>query len=288
MKAAFAIISLVLAIALSLFIYFLPISTNFVRYLWWRLTTATSIVSGKVISNGTDIHYSVYGQGSPILMLHGGLSNKLSWFSQIPVLTASGYQLILLDARGHGLSALGNHTFSYRLLADDAMAVLDQLRVAQVDVIGWSDGANTALILAGISPGRIRKIVAISGNYSPQGLTDEAQQDNFRKTSGVSYWLYRWWTGAGEKFEKLEDRLKKMWSSGPEISDRDLKDIRIPVLIIVGDHDLVTVDHASEMAQLLPESTLHVVPGGGHATLITQGDEINELILGFLADNEGR
>ena len=200
MKTYLIIASFFLSLSVVLFLYFMPISNHFVRYLWWRLTADVHVVSGDVVSKETKIHYTVYGRGAPVLLLHGGLSNKLSWFSQLPELSASGYQLILLDSRGHGRSGLGSSELSYRLLADDALAVLDHLKIEKVDVLGWSDGANTALTLASQWPKRIGKIVAISGNYSPQGLTVEARQDNLEHFTGIKYFLYKFWTGAESKF----------------------------------------------------------------------------------------
>ena len=268
-------------IAVSAF-YFMPISNHFARYLWWRLTTDVAATSGDVFSRDTKIHYTVYGDGTPILLLHGGLSNKLSWFSQLPVLSDCGYRLILLDSRGHGLSGLGNAELSYRLLADDALAVLDRLNVQQADVLGWSDGANTALLLAGRWPKRVGKIVAISGNSSPQGLTVAARQQNLEQPTGITYWLYRFWTGAEDKFLELVNRLKHLWRHGPVIPDTTLKDIKSRVLLIVGDHDVVTVEHAQDMNKLLPDSRLHIVRDGGHSTLITHATEVNKQILDFL------
>lgn len=281
MKTALVVSGIFLCFSVFMFLYFMPLSNYLARYLWWRLSADVSVLSGDVFSEGTRIHYTVYGQGSPVLLLHGGLSNKLSWFSQLPELADCGYRLILLDSRGHGLSGLGDSDLSYRLLADDALAVLDRLKIARVDVLGWSDGANTALQLASQSPQRIGKIVAISGNYSPQGLTDKARQDNLEQSTGMKYWLYTLWTGAEGAFQELEKRLKKLWGSGPLLSDNALAEIKSPVLIIVGDKDVVTVEHARDMAELLPKSTLHIVHNGGHSTLMVNASEVNQLIRGF-------
>lgn len=263
-------------------LYFFSITSNIVRFLQWRLTSDIAVASGDVVSRQTKIHYTVYGEGTPILLLHGGLSNKLSWFSQLPELSNCGYQLILLDSRGHGRSGLGNHELSYRLLAEDAIAVLDRLKIQQVDLLGWSDGANTALLMASDWPERINKIVAISGNYHPQGLTKQARQENLEKTTGIKYWLYRVWTGAEENFHELEKRLKTLWKTGPVVSDAALAKIKSPTLLIVGERDVVMVEHAQDMAKKLPNSTLYIVRHGGHSSLITDAAEVNSQIEKFL------
>lgn len=117
-----------------------PISRPFVRYLLWTMTPAAVGVRGSVESGGADIHFVSYGSGPPILLLHGGLSNRLAWFSQIPWLVGAGRRVVLLDTRGHGDSGLGNCELNYHLLASDAIHVLDKLGIRPADVIGWSDG----------------------------------------------------------------------------------------------------------------------------------------------------
>jgi len=265
-----------------IFFYFMPISNHLVRYLWWKLTAHVPSRHGTVVSLGATLHYTVCGQGEPLLMLHGGLSNKLCWFSQIPELSRRGYQLILPDSRGHGLSELGKGELSYRVLAADAAAILDDLHLQRTDVLGWSDGANTALLMATMFPQRVGRIVAISGNYDPRGLTPAAKEANTEQLMGVRSWLYRWWTGAGEKFKDLENRLKKLWRSSPIVTEQDLAQISAPVLLIIGDHDVVTLEHARTMSHLIPHCRLHIIHVGGHATLITHAREVNGQIQEFL------
>jgi pimeloyl-ACP methyl ester carboxylesterase len=259
-----------------------PIPGNLADYLWWRTTPSGTALKGSARSENTDIHYLSYGKGPPVLLLHGGLSHRLSWFSQVPWLVAAGRQVILLDTRGHGGSGLGDTDLSYRLLAVDAIHVLDQLGIQRTDVIGWSDGANTALLLAHDWPGRVGRIVAISGNADPSGLTPEARADNHSRESGLAYWYKRWWTGAGERFADLEKRIKKLWRTGPRLQPDDLRAIRSPTLVILGENDQVTPGHARLMAGLLPHGTLKIIRGGGHATLITHAGQVNALIGEFL------
>jgi pimeloyl-ACP methyl ester carboxylesterase len=270
-------VSLVAGIILSM-----PIPVNLARYLWWRCLPSGAALSGSIWSGDTDIHYHTFGNGQPVLLLHGGLSNRLSWFSQVPWLVGSGRQVILLETRGHGSSKLGHAELSYRLLAADAIHVLDQLGILRTDVIGWSDGANTALLLAHDWPERVDRIVAISGNSDPSGLTPAAHADNHVQDSGLIYWFKRWWTGAGEHFTELEKHIKKMWRTGPHLQPAELQEIEAPVLVIIGEDDQVTAEHARQMVALLPNALLSVIQGGGHATLITHANQVNGLIGLFL------
>lgn len=282
MKLFVIIVSVLLVSILVAALVFRTVSLNLLHYLWWRATSDVVAVHASVRSKDADIHYSVIGQGVPLLLLHGGLSNRLSWFSQLPRLVDDGYQIILVDSRGHGRSELGKDELSYRQLAADAINVLEQLAIDCIDIVGWSDGANTTLLMARFWPQRVARIVAISGNYDPSGLTPEARENNVTSSSGISYWLYRFWTGAGERLSELEQKIKKLWQRGPKLKPDDLRKITASVLIIQGEHDVVTPEHAQTMANLIPDCRLAIIPGGGHATPITQPGQINRLIEEFL------
>lgn len=262
-------------------VYLRTIPANFVHYLVWRLTSTAVITKGQVRVGDTDIHYVSYGSGPPVLLLHGGLSNRLSWFSQIPRLVDSGRQVVLPDTRGHGDSTLGRAELNYRLLAADVTKVLDHLSIEKTDVVGWSDGGNTALLLGRYWPQRVRRMVVISANFNPAGLTPEAQKENFELSRGIVRWLKRWWTGAGNRLRELENRVKRMWQTRPNLRRADLADITAPTLVIVGEADVVSTSHARLMAQWLANGSLAVI-AGGHFTPVTQARRVNVLIADFL------
>lgn len=261
----------------------MPISGNFARYLWWRYTTDPHPETGSVLSDGVEIHYQHYpGRGPAILLLHGGLSNRLTWFSQLPGLVSSGREIVLIDSRGHGRSGLGERELSYPRLASDVVAVMDALHLPKADIIGWSDGGNTALVLAHHWPERVDRIVAISANYDPSGLTDEARVDATRTSNVFALWLSRWWTEAGSRTAELEHRIKRMWLSGPRLTPEDLTGIRCPVLVIVGGSDVVRREHAETMAELIPHARLQVIMDGGHSLPVTHAGSVNRAIGSFL------
>ncbi|MCF7973417.1 MAG: alpha/beta hydrolase [Phycisphaerae bacterium] len=260
---------------------FLPMSNHFIRYLFWRVKSSAAVMRGSVQQGDVKIHYVSYGSGPAVVLLHGGLSNRLSWFSQVPWLVASGRQVVLLDTRGHGASDLGETELTYRLLASDVVSVLDRLKIDQADVIGWSDGGNTALMLGLYWSQRIRRLVAISANFSPSGLTPQAKQAASRSSRGLTYWFKRWWTGAGRRLAELETRIQRMWRTRPQLEPDDLTKIGCPVLVIVGEADVVPVSHAERLAESLPQGSMAVLPGG-HFTPVTKSREVNTLIAKFL------
>jgi pimeloyl-ACP methyl ester carboxylesterase len=255
---------------------------NLVRYLLRNLGSNACDGAGVIATSDVDIHFVSYGEGPPVLLLHGGLSNRLSWFSQIPWLVGAGRRVVLMDTRGHGHSGLGRGELSYRLFAADAVRVLDRLAIGRTDVLGWSDGGNTALLLALHWSERVARMVAISANYHPSGLIPEALADTLVQSSGPALWLRRLWTGAGAHTADLERRVKRLWRTEPDLTPADLSRIQAPTLIIVGAKDVVSVAHSRQLAKALPHGGLLVVQGGGHSLPVTHAAAINRTIGGFL------
>ncbi|MGZ5586795.1 MAG: alpha/beta fold hydrolase [Methylobacter sp.] len=271
---------------MSLFVWLRPMSVNALNYLIWKYSTTTQVESGNIVYRGAYVHYVSYGHGDPVLLLHGGLSNKLSWFSQVPWLAASGRRVVLIDTRGHGDSTPGNTKLSYQVFAEDTLLVLDRLGIQRSDIVGWSDGGIIALLLGIEAPQRVGRIVAISANFQPSGLIpdvnraeDESHNISLRKITNV---LRSWWSGAGERHAVLEAEIKELWRTEPQLNHADLKAITAPTLVITGENDIIDLVHSSELAQRLANGKLEIVQGAGHAAPVTHALQINQLIASFL------
>src|SRR5581483_572209 len=113
---------------------------------------------GYVEHDGARIWYASYGSGLPVILLHGGLGHSGNWGYQVPALVRSGYRAVLIDSRGHGRSTRDARPFSYDLMAADVLAVMDATGLDHAAVVGWSDGACTALILGATVPERIASV----------------------------------------------------------------------------------------------------------------------------------
>ncbi|WP_446809785.1 alpha/beta fold hydrolase [Methylomonas sp. 2BW1-5-20] len=277
---------LVIALAIAILLGLRPISTNFIGYLAWKVSNHVATTTGDITNQGANIRYVSYGHGDPVLLLHGGLSNKLSWFSQIPWLVASGRRVILIDTRGHGESTPGHSRLSYQIFAEDTLLILDRLDIRRTDIIGWSDGGIIALLLGLEAPQRVGKIVAISANFHPSGLIaeDDRNQD---ESHGLPHReimarVRGWWSGAGERHADLEAEIKALWRSEPQLKHADLNAITAPTLVIAGEHDIIDLPHSGELAQMLANAKIEIVLGAGHAAPVTHAREINQLIASFL------
>src|ERR1700679_3162 len=124
--------------------------------------------SGMAAVNDIRMYYAVYGEGSPVLLIHGGLGNADIWGFQVPAL-ARDHTVIVADSRGHGRSTRSNRPFSYALMADDYLALLDYLKIEKVALVGWSDGGIIGIDIAIRHPERLSRLFAFAANTNPEG-----------------------------------------------------------------------------------------------------------------------
>lgn len=287
LKRLFRFSVLILPIALlRLLTRLRPKSANTLNYLNWKIATSAHTESGAIDNQGAHIHYVVYGKGDPVLLLHGGLSNMHSWLAQIPWLVESGRQVILIDTRGHGKSTVGNAKLNYEVFLEDALHVLDRLGIQRTDVIGSSDGGIIALLMGLKAPQRVNRIVAMSANYEPSGLTfdvtsvqEVALQSTYRK---IKHWLRSHRPGGLANDPTLVSAIHELWRTEPQLKPSDLRDISAATLVITGEHDVIDPTHSRQLAQMLGQGQLKIIAGGGHATTITHSQEVNQLIATFL------
>ncbi len=132
--------------------------------------------SGHAPVNGIKLWYAVFGQGEPVVFLHGGLANADYWGLQVPVV-ARDRQVIVLDSRGHGRSTRDDRPYGYDLMADDVVGLLDFLKIPKAAIVGWSDGGILGLDLAIRHPGRVTKVFAFAANTDPSGVVDGVEKN---------------------------------------------------------------------------------------------------------------
>ena len=275
-----------LAVALSIFVALKPMSVNFLKYLLWKTVSTAHSETGFIDSQSAHIHYAAYGAGQPVLLLHGGLADKLSWFSQIPWLVESGRRVVLIDTRGHGNSSHGETDLSYEIFAEDALKVLDKLKIKRTDIVGWSDGGIIALLLGLDAPERVGRIVAISANFHPSGLindlpaTADDRYQNLR--NDLMTWLRSFLSPQNENYPNLQKELNHLWQTAPLLTQSDLHAITAPTLVITGENDVIQLSHSGDLAQMLRYGKIEIISGAGHAAPVTHAQQVNELIASFL------
>jgi pimeloyl-ACP methyl ester carboxylesterase len=237
--------------------------------------------------NGINLHYQIAGKGAPLLFLHGGFgTGKLQFQPQFEALK-NDYQLISPDTRGHGQSTFDSVPFSYELFAKDVYLLVEELKLDSVNIIGFSDGGITGLILAATHPEKVRNLVVIGGNIKPdtsafpQEAIDWVRDMNvteMEKNLEASFPHYP----TPEKLPEFVERMQKLWLEEPNLTDKQLQAIQCPTLIIAGENDDIKVSHQEYIHQQIPNSKLHIIADAGHEAHMEKKKVVNALIRGFM------
>lgn len=224
---------------------------------------------------GIKIYYEIYGSGKPLLFLHGNGMSINSFSNQIPSFSDE-YKVIAVDSRAQGRSVDTGDSLSYEMMADDFNSLLDYLQLDSCYVLGWSDGAINALLLAIRHPEKVQKLAITGANLWPDSTAVEPS-------------IYRWLINKVDSLSKLprtadtENRYKlmSMMLKEPHISVQQLKSVKCPALVIGGDHDALLPKHTVLIAESIPQSYLWILPHSGHATPVNYTKQFNETVLNF-------
>ncbi len=239
---------------------------------------------GHVEHDGARIWYATYGRGAPVILLHGGLGHSGNWGYQVPALIASGYRPILIDSRGHGRSTRDARPFRYEVMAADVLAVMNVLEVERAAVVGWSDGACIALILATQAPARAAGVFFFGCNMDPSG-TKELTTPNpiLDRCFGRHAKDYARLSATPDDFKIFAGAVGLMQATQPNYAASDLADIRVPVTIVQSEHDeFIKREHAEYLARSIPEADLVILPGVTHFAPLQRPGQFNAIMLTFL------
>lgn len=240
--------------------------------------------SGYAEVNGIRMFYAVFGQGSPVLLLHGGLANSNYWGDIIPILVRHHFEVIVADSRGHGRSTRTAAPFSYELMAADTLALLDRLKLRRVDLIGWSDGAIIGLEIARHHPERLRHLFAYGANADPSGARDDIESNQtFAHYLERTRAEYRALSATPGDYESFVAQVQAMWAREPNLTAAELAAIRVPTAIADGAHEeAIKREHTEYMARTIPGATLIILPDASHFGALQSPKEFAAAVLGFL------
>jgi pimeloyl-ACP methyl ester carboxylesterase len=241
--------------------------------------------TGLARVNGISIHYAIYGHGSPVIFLHGGLANTDYWGKQVPAVAAH-HMVILMDSRGHGRSTRDARPYGYDLMADDVVALLDYLKIPKADVVGWSDGGILGIDLALRHKDRVGKVFAFAANTVTSGVIDGVEKNpTFAAYIARAGQEYAKQSATPGEYQAFVDQISKMWAEQPNWTDAQLKSIDTPVLIVDGDHDeAIKREHTEYIAATIPHAGLLILPNVSHFAFLQDPAQFNFAILHFLGD----
>src|SRR3984957_20040571 len=238
---------------------------------------------GHVENDGARIWYSAYGTGAPVILLHGGLGHGGNWGYQVPALIASGYRAVVIDSRGHGCSTRDGRPYSYELMASDVLAVMKALHLNRAALVGWSDGACTALILAAKHPSRVAGVFFFACNMDPTGVTAFDATPAVKRCFSRHTEDYKRLSATPEQFKHFVEDVGLMQRTQPNYSRQDLEKIRVPVRIVQSEQDeFIKRDHAEYLARTIPGARLILLNGVSHFAPLQRPQHFNAAMLAFV------
>ena len=237
--------------------------------------------SGYVSNDGAKIWYNSFGAGPPVLLLHGGLGHSGNWGYQVPATLENGYRPIVVDSRGHGRSTRDARPYTYELLASDVLAVLNHLRINMAALVGWSDGACTALVLAATAPKRVAGVFYFACNMNPSGAKNPFDPSPLLERCFSRHTKdYAELSSTPDQFTTLCEDVGLMQRSQPNYSLRDLAAISVPVVIAQAEHDeFIKGEHAEYLAQSIPNARYHFLAGVSHFAPLQKPSQFNAAIV---------
>ncbi|WP_392709707.1 alpha/beta fold hydrolase [Rhizobium ruizarguesonis] len=225
--------------------------------------------SGMADVNDIRMYYAEYGEGEPILFIHGGLGNADVWGHQVADF-AKDHLVIVADSRGHGRSTRSQQPFGYDLMTSDYVALLDYLKIDKVTLVGWSDGGIIGIDMAMKHPGKLTRVIAQAANVTTDGVkADVMSNKTFNDYINVAGEYYRKLSPTPNEYDAFVKQISHMWETQPAWTAADLGKIAVPVTLAIGDHDeAVKLDHTEMMAKDIPGAKLVILKDASHFAML--------------------
>lgn len=227
---------------------------------------------------GFKMYCEVYGQGQPLLIIHGNHGSINNFIYQIPYFSKR-YKVIIADSRAQGKSTDNTDSLTYEMMADDYAALLEAMKIDSAYVIGWSDGGINGLLLAIRHPEKVKKLAITGANLVPD--TTAVPQEVW----DIALPAYNELKNKSNKTaaDQNEYKLYRLLAEQPHISLEQLQSITCPTLVIGGDHDVIKEEHTMLIYKNIPKAYLWILPASGHATPVIYKDDFNKVVDRFFS-----
>ncbi|MEK6481909.1 alpha/beta hydrolase [Catalinimonas sp. 4WD22] len=249
-----------------------------------------SFTNGYSEVNGLKMYYEIYGEneGTPLVLIHGGGSTIQSNFGKIIPSLAKDRKVVAMELQAHGRTEDRNTEVTFEQDADDVASLLKNLQIDKADFFGFSNGGTTTIQIAIRHPQMVNKLIIGSALVKRHGVPnwfwgfmENATLDNMPPQLKTAY-LQVAQDSTG--LQRMHDRDAKRMINFKDIPDEQIVSIKAPTLIIIGDKDIITPEHAIELHRQMANSQLAIIPGGhgeyiGEITTINADFKENELIV---------
>lgn len=247
-----------------------------------------TFTSGYSEVNGLKMYYEVYGQGKPLVLIHGGGSTIQSNFAKLIPLLAKNRKVIAMELQAHGRTSDRDADSSFEQDADDVAILLKSLSIDKADFLGFSNGGTTTLQIAIRHPELVDKMILGSAlskrNGVPEWFWDFMKQATLENMPVQLQEAYKQVAPDTNGLQVMHDRDAKRMVEFKDIPDEQLKAIKAPALVIIGDKDVITPEHAIELSRKLASAELAIIPGGhgayiGEITTLTPDFKETDMVV---------
>ena len=233
--------------------------------------------------DGHDLYcYEWENDGEAVVLLHGGLSKTSSWdYLLVPALE-DDFHVFAYDRTAHGFTGDRAGSLHFEFQAKEAIAYLETVVKEPAHLVGSSDGAIIALMVAIARPDLVKSIISIGGNFHHSGVEADMGEPSVSEEDLAEYTLVS--PDAPHTLLEKITRMFKIWKHEPDISIKELSEIQCPVLVVSGDDDVITLAHTQELYEALALGQLAVLPGTSHGLVKEKPELFNAIMMQFLED----
>ena len=239
---------------------------------------------GKYITiNGAKHYYEVYGNGAPLLLIHGNSTPTRGWAPQIEYFSKK-YKVYSIDCRGRGKSELGKDSLTYIQQAKDMAAFIKEMKLDSLCIVGKSDGGIIAILLGIYYPEKIKKMVAFGANMEPDSnalypnTVKECHDERVKADKMLA-------KGDTTKNWLIEQQRYRMMEFQPHITAKDLQTINVPILVMSTDRDLIKEEHTFFIYKNIPKANLCILPNEKHGIAKLNPDLFNAMVDKYLSES---
>jgi pimeloyl-ACP methyl ester carboxylesterase len=238
---------------------------------------------------GARVWHEVSGQGAPLVLLHGAFAGASSFAAQTPALAEAGYRVHVPERRGHAHTPDVDGPLTYAVMAEDTIAYLQQVMDGPAHLVGWSDGAVVALLVAQRRPDLVDHMVLIGQYYNSSGKVPNTELDTFLGSPEAMGYLRQEYDQISpdgpDHFAEVYAKTMHMIRTEPEIDLAALGSVTAPTLVLQGDRDEVTLQHSRAVVAALANARLAVLPGT-HGLPMESPGLVNALLISFLGGGD--
>ena len=215
------------------------------------------------------LHYTEHGSGEPLILLHGN-GEESTYFEHQIAFFQDRYRVIAVDSRGHGGTPRGTAPLTLNQFANDLQTFMDEHNIDSAHILGFSDGANVAMLFALAHPTRVKSLILNGGNLFPEGLTEQTRceiDEEFEQAVATN--------------DESQLELLRLMIDEPHIDPAQLGELRMPTLVVAGTDDMIEEAHTRLIAESIPNAQLAIIEGT-HFIAFEKPDAFNCIVSKFL------